>query len=705
MSATPARVPKDAATGMFVSIGPSAPLVRAFAPNAALRSGLEQIGARLACIVSFAGDLREMLQGDLLEDAALVVVEAGGLPDELVRIVARRAGRVLLIDKPRRLRAWLDLDVERVEFLAPPVSSVVLQRHLQAALAAREARDQLNQYQRSLGHMRRLTRISRVGYWGWNLGTRQWHWSAGVGEALGLGDVGLGRTFEEFLDAVHGEDRARVKSAFGVAAGEAGAASVECRLREASQETYLLLTMEATRDEQGRTVHLYGTVQNVTDYRNAQALIHHHQNHDDLTGLPNKALFTDRLEQAMRRADEREELLAILLIDLDRFKVVNKHLSHAAGDLLLTMIGARLQRWVRECDTVARLLGDEFAVLLEGIKDVAAITSAVARLEQEMSQPFELEGQEFFMSMSIGIAVYPLDETSTKDLLRGAEHAVAKAKRRGGRRAEYFTADFGDVGRERIGLEAGLHKAVENGELVLHYQPQARADDLRIVGLEALVRWQHPELGLLGPDRFIAIAEETGLIIEIGAWVLRSAVEQLLAWEQEGFGGLRMGINLSVRQFLDERFVEQVAHVLEQSALDARRLDLEVTESIAMQGARHNVEVLNQLKSVGVGLSMDDFGTGYSSLSYLQSLPFDTIKIDRTFVGDIAPEADGAIARTVIAMGHSLGKRVIAEGVESDYQLEFMRAHGCDEFQGFLLSKPLAAEHCTRFLREHFAGR
>ncbi len=691
--------PSDAPSTLFIGQADARATIVVRAEDRQLREQLRVIAADLGVGLEDAGEAPSTPGERRAAGVELLVCEAGpGEPaPDVERALAVPGRMVLLIGAPGR-------DAVRPapaagDFLCRPFDAATLAWRVEACLARARDRLEIVRLESRLAHLRRLAQISRVAYWGWDLVSGAWQWGSGAAETLAVTPDALGSSFDDFLDSVAPDDREAVRAVFDLTIEQGRPGCVECRVSLGRERKDLLLSLDALADAHGRRVHVYGTVQDISERTRAEEQIRVQAKQDGLTGLPNKTLFMDRLEHAMLSATQHEELVALLLIDLDRFKIVNKYVSHDAGDQLLILIGERLQRWVRDCDTVARLLGDEFGVVLEGVRDVDAITGAVRRLEQEMSLPFTVEGQEFFISMSIGIAVHPLDNCNASELLRGAEHAVSKAKARGGRCAEFFTPDLNDVIKDRVGLEAALYRALDNEEFVVHYQPQARADTLEIVGVEALLRWEHPELGRIAPDRFIPIAEETGLINQIGAWVLTNAIRQAQAWQRDGFPGLRMSVNLSPRQFMQEDLVPEVRRALQETGYDPRLLDLEITESIAMQGAQRSIVMLRELKGLGLHLSMDDFGTGYSSLSYLQQFPFDTIKIDRAFVKDIECDSDGPIARTVVAMAHGLEKCVIAEGVETDFQLDFLRNLGCDEFQGYLFAAPMPAADCTAFLR------
>jgi diguanylate cyclase (GGDEF)-like protein/PAS domain S-box-containing protein len=427
----------------------------------------------------------------------------------------------------------------------------------------------------------------------------------------------------------------------------------------------------------------------ITERRRAEETIRHMAYHDALTGLPNRALLEDRLKLALAQAQRTGQPFAIVSMDVDRLKIINDTLGHAAGDQLLKAIADRLRANTRDTDTVARVGGDEFILLMPGGARGPGAGTIGTKILDAFHRPFEVEGREVHASPSIGIAVYPDDGDGADTLLRNADAAMYKAKRQGNG-FQIYTPSLNKATAERMLLENDLRHALERDELLLYYQPQAEVGSGRIFGVEALIRWQHPTLGLVAPDHFIGLAEETGLIVPVGEWVLRQACEQGRKWHAAGIDDLTIAVNISVRQFLQPDLAGVIGRVLARSGLPARCLELEITESTAMEDLEASGQVLRTLQDMGVRIAIDDFGTGHSSLSYLKNFPIQTLKIDRSFVKDIpADPNDAAIASAAIAMAHSLGLSVIAEGVETAEQLEFLRERSCDAFQGYLISRPV----------------
>ncbi|MDC8756189.1 EAL domain-containing protein [Janthinobacterium fluminis] len=454
-------------------------------------------------------------------------------------------------------------------------------------------------------------------------------------------------------------------------------------------------------DEKGDFKGYRGTGSEITERKLSEQRIHHIAHHDVLTGLPNRALLRERLSQATDYADQGGAPLWVLLIDLDRFKFVNDSLGHKAGDALLKTVAERLQSGLRESDTVARLSGDEFVAILSQRPDEALSTDIVQRLMDKVAQPVTLEGKELFVTCSIGVAVYPAPDGAQQNLIEQADIAMYSAKKLGRNAFQFYAPAMNEAAQERMRIESALRNALEREEFVLHYQPQLDLKSGQIVGMEALLRWQHPELGTVAPSRFIALAEETGLIVPIGAWAMRTACAQNRAWQDAGLGPLRIAVNLSARQFGEADLVSAIAAVLADTGLAPSCLELELTESLFMNDINLAVSQLHAMKALGVQLSIDDFGTGYSSFSYLRRFPIDVLKIDRTFVNDIANDADdAAIVASIITLAHNLKLRVIAEGVETEAQLDYLRRHGCDEMQGYYFSRPLPPDQFEQMLRQ-----
>jgi diguanylate cyclase (GGDEF)-like protein/PAS domain S-box-containing protein len=422
--------------------------------------------------------------------------------------------------------------------------------------------------------------------------------------------------------------------------------------------------------------------------------------HDALTGLPNRRLFDDRLEMTLRRAARTGELVAVAFLDVDRFKAINDSLGHGMGDRLLKILSARLQASLRDSDTVARMGGDEFIFILPSLQRPEDATAPARKLLEAMREPVRLDGHELFVTASVGIAVYPGDGEDRDLLLRHADAALYRAKARGRNRFELFEPGLAAQAAARVELDRDLRRALARGEIALVYQPQVNLRTGRIVGVEALMRWHHPRLGLVPPSTFIPIAEESGLISGLGAWALRTACHAMMAWDGSSLGPPRIAVNVSPRQLQHDDLAGIVALVLAESGLAASRLELELTETALLPDDEKVAETLARLRALGVGLALDDFGTGYSSLSHLRQYPIQRLKMDRSFVrGIMTSRGDAAVAQAIIDLARELNLAVVAEGVETAEQLAVLRSLGCEEGQGFLIGRPLPAREVAGMLR------
>jgi diguanylate cyclase (GGDEF)-like protein/PAS domain S-box-containing protein len=471
-----------------------------------------------------------------------------------------------------------------------------------------------------------------------------------------------------------------------------------CLRRRDGSPVWVLANESLIEESDAETV-MDGSLIDITDRKRAEQQRWHQANHDALTDLPNRVLFNDRLSLAILHAQRRKQSLVVMFLDLDHFKRVNDTLGHTAGDELLVKVADRLRRCIRQDDTVARVGGDEFLLLLNGINREADAAGMARKMLAILAEPFLIQKRELFVEASIGIGIYPSDGADAETLVTNVDTAMYRAKETGRNSFQFFTRKMQEQSQERAALESGLRRAIPRGEFVLHYQPILRLRDRSIVGIEALVRWRHPEKGILSPREFIPLAEDVGLIARVGEWVLRRACEQLKAWQGAGASSLRISVNVSPRQFQQRDFAANVRRIVKETGLDPSALDLEITESIAMHDVAHTGRVLSELSDLGIQISMDDFGTGHSSLNYLKHFPIRRLKIDQSFVaGMTTHDKDHAIVATIISIARNLGLAVTAEGVETEEQAEQLASLACEDVQGYLFARPAPAEEVEKLL-------
>jgi diguanylate cyclase (GGDEF)-like protein/PAS domain S-box-containing protein len=458
------------------------------------------------------------------------------------------------------------------------------------------------------------------------------------------------------------------------------------------------LSCAATNGDGHATI--WGICRDVTERKEIQRQLFHLAHFDALTGLPNRVLFVDRLKQTKAQTQRRNQLMAVAFLDLDRFKVINDTLGHPLGDKLLQAVASRLQSGIRQVDTLARIGGDEFVIILGNLKEQADAERVTAKLMQMLAQPFVIDQHELFITCSIGISLFPRDDEDLDNLIKKADLAMYAAKGKGKCSFCFYSSEMDEHAHKRFVLENGLRKAIERQEFLLYYQPKVDVLSGQITSMEALLRWAHPELGIVAPADFIPLAEESGLIIPLGEWVLTEACRQNKLWQDEGSFRLRVAVNLSGYQLQRNDFIATVHRVLTETQLAPEFLELEITETVIMQHPEYVVGVLSQLRDLGIHISIDDFGTGYSSLSHLKKFSVNTLKIDKSFVKDIETnKTDAAIASAIVSMGNSLNLRVVAEGVETEAQFTILQDTRCDEVQGYLFSKPLPAGEVVAFIQ------
>ncbi len=573
-----------------------------------------------------------------------------------------------------------------------------------ALLAVRELRGRRVMHvalQESDAAMKAAQQLAHIGSWRLELDTLEGQWSDEMYRVLRMARTPRTPPFEVFLEAIHPDDRDTLRASAADGQGWAG----ELRSNPAhGVQRYFFSRGTVVKDAQGKAVSLVGTLQDVSEQRNATAQLQFLNNHDALTRLPNRALLADRLLQAIEAARPRQRQLAVLLLNLDRLKRINEGIGHDAGDALLQEIGARLLAQLRPGDTLARLGSDEFVMLMTDIGDADDINACAQQMIAMVARPFPLAGHELTVTASIGIALYPDDGTTPGELIKNADTALSHVKEGGRNSFGYFTGQMNERALHWMALEHRLRGALARNELSLHYQPQmalaGAGQQLDVLcGAEALIRWHCAELGSISPVEFIPLAEDTGLILPIGEWVIRSACAQARAWQDAGLTPVRIAVNVSAHQFMAGNVAALVASALADSDLAPRYLAVELTESVLMKEADIVMRQLAELRAMGVIVALDDFGTGFSSLSYLSRFALDKIKIDQSLVRHITDDAkSAAIASATIGLAHGLGLTVVAEGVETAEQLAFLRAAGCDEIQGYLFGRPVPAPQLAQLL-------
>jgi len=549
--------------------------------------------------------------------------------------------------------------------------------------------------------LKEAQRIAQIGSWELDLVSGKLTWSDETFRLFEIDKTKLDACYETFLEAVHPEDRERVSQAYQNSLATREPYEITHRLRMPDGRIkWVNERCETHYDAQSKPLSSAGTVQDITERKLAEAQISQLAYHDVLTGLLNRFSLQNQLDHALAVAHREQRALAVIFLDLDRFKTINDTMGHAVGDALLKDVAYRLRDNVRDSDIVARLGGDEFVVALTDVDDATAAARVADKLLHALAERYRIGENELHSTASIGVAFYPDDGKDGETLMKNADTAMYHAKSQGRNNVQFFTAEMNQAAVKRLMLDHDLRVSVENRQFELHYQPQLDSRDGRIVGVEALVRWRHPRDGLVLPSEFIPIAEETGLILPLGAWVLDEACRQLRAWRDVGIRGLTMAVNLSAHQLHSPALLAQVVRALEKYALAGADLELEITESVAMHDPDASISQLRALRNLGVRLSIDDFGTGYSSLSYLKLLPIHTLKLDESFVRDIETDVnDVAICTATIALAHSLGLAVMAEGVETAAQRLLLASHQCDFMQGYLFSRPLPAEAALAFIR------
>lgn len=629
------------------------------------------------------------------------VIDAEGFGEQLATVLAGAAPRIdgMLAmrvggGEARLMRyaitgMYLAEEEEEEEArLLVALEDVTEQERAFAALARSEAR------------LAEAQRIARLGHWEWHVASGELSWSDEVYRIFARDKADFIPTHDAFLACLYPDDRAHVESAVGKSLADGSDYRIDHRiLLPDGAVRYVHEQAQCICAADGTVERMVGTVQDVTDRKETEARLAHLAHHDPLTCLPNRTLLRDRIAQAISYSRRHGRLVAVLFIDLDRFKRINDSLGHAIGDRLLQGIAERLRQAVRDGDTVARLGGDEFAIALTDVADADDVAKLAHKLLRMINEPIGIDGREFYASASIGVSLFPHDGSDVETLLKNADTAMYEAKGSGRDAYRFFRKEMDSNIRAHLELEQALRGALERGEFEVYYQPQIRLEDGAVKGVEALLRWNRTDSQTIGPDQFIPVLEETGQIVEVGTWVMKQACADASRWRERFGVHLMVAVNLSRRQFDDAHLADTVRQVLLDTGYPANWLELEVTESTVMPNPLRAQQIMECLRKMGVHVAMDDFGTGYSSLIYLKRFPLDRLKIDKEFVRDIGLDPnDDSIVRTIIALADNLGLEAVAEGVETELQRDFLQRHGCLSAQGYLFSRALPTPELERVL-------
>jgi len=597
------------------------------------------------------------------------------------------------------------------DFIPKPIDWHIIGHRVQYTLRASQAMKQATRNARLLSEAQR---IAKLGNWTWDTDGNEMHVSTEAYRIFGMPRAAPNIFYKMLLRSIHAEERAGFDLAIKQAQDDIPS-DVEFCITPPGGSTRTI-HMHAERIPDGKPTQIFGTFQDITERRNAEDAIRQLAYYDAVTGLPNRSLFKEHLQVAIHQAGRNGSKVAVMFLDLDNFKRINDSLGHDAGDQLLEEVAKRLHQSIRSTDiaakdesdtnghSLARLGGDEFIVLLSDIEDVQHVSLIAERILDGLSEPVMLAGNRVVITSSIGVSIYPEDGSEIDALLKHADAAMYQVKAKGRNGVFFYDDELRQRSQHRVQLEGELYKALQNDELTLFYQPKVNTVTQQVEGFEALIRWIHPERGMVSPADFIPIAEDSGLIIPMGRWILKTACQQHRAWREAGAGPIIMSVNLSCHQFSDQQLLDSVEKIIEETGMEPECLEFEITESSLMQDAEIAMKVLNELKGMGLKLSVDDFGTGYSSMAYLKHFPLDIIKIDRSFVCDLPQdEQDATITTAIILLAKALGLGVIAEGVETEEQLSFFCENECDQIQGYLFSAPVPADKAEPMIYKSFA--
>ncbi len=666
--------------------------------------------------VHHAGSLDDLDRALCDADPDFVLLDWRGIGDTAPLILAELEERdgvlpvLVMVDAEDRESTWRAYAAGAREFISKPVSSAILPYRIQALLQSSSVQNELLD---NRGVLDEVQKVAHVGSWQWNRDQGIVECSRELANILGVSSIGEKPDWTWFLDRIVQEDRDLVAEVMEQSFEDGEGFDIEYRILRGDGAVRIVQNRGEVATTRGGIIQkINGTMLDVTSRRSADKTIRELAFYDRLTGLPNRHLSRDRLELAIREAERNEGIVGLLFFDVDQFKRINGSMSPAAGDSLLEEVARRLQHSIRGGDSVAhpvseqrttgvsRLGGDEFTILLRDIAAPEDTAGVAKRILHSLELPFCIEGREIFITASIGVACYPFDADCADSLMERAIAAHSFAKGHGGSNYKFFDPSMDSVASRSLLLESGLHRALANDEFFLCFQPKVLSESGKICGMEALIRWKHPELGLVSPVEFIGVAEDAGLISDIGEWVLRTACRFNRELQDAGMPHIPVAVNVSSRQFRDPGLDQLILEILEESKLRPECLELEITESTMLSEPEAATNVLTRLRAAGVRVALDDFGTGYSSLGYVKDFPLDTIKIDRSFVAEMHVKSqDSAIVRAIVAMAHSLGMRVVAEGVEEQAHVSLASEFGCDELQGFFFSPPVQAEEFSTLLK------
>lgn len=666
------------------------------------RDALETIGLRVMEASDGASGLSAM--ATLIPDIVLLDIV---MPDMSGFEVCRQALRIAGVELPPILMLTGLDDSDSIneayaagatDFISKPVNWEILGHRIRYILKAANLSHDVNKSELQMANAQRMT---GVGSWEWRVAQDLLIWSAEMYRICAVEAESVAHNYQGFLALVHPVDRQLVATALRNALNHGNAYDIEHRLvRPDGTERVVHGKADVLFDASGKAVSMSGMLQDITQRKRAEARINHLANYDAMTNLPNRNLLTDRLAQSISLTRRTRRQLTMFCLDLDGFQLVNDSFGRNFGDTLLKSVATRLKKSVRECDTVARLEGGEFALILVGQRGSVDVTFLAQRVLDLFVEPFSVATQTIHVTASIGVSLFPVDGDTGDTLLKNADVAMHSAKEKGRNSFQFYEQEMSLRIEHRMAMESALRAAVERQQFEVYYQPKIDLCDGTIIGVEALVRWDRPGHGMVPPDSFIGLAEETGLIVPIGEWVLRAACTQLSKWHDMGFNDLSVAVNLSAGQFGRQNIAHMVRRALAETGLAAHHLELELTESILMSDSDAMLKELGEIKGIGVVLTLDDFGTGYSSLSYLKRFPIDVVKIDRSFIRDVTTDPDDAtLTKSIILLAHALRMKTVAEGVETQGQLGFLCANNCDSVQGYYFSPPVVADALSALLQ------